>query len=271
MNIRESSIIKSNGFRFDPSSGYLTFDGRQVSLPPVNTKVLLCLLESSPTVVSRNEIFSYAWPNQEISDDALTKCISEVRQAISKISDKQYIKTHPKKGYSWVQIPAIDKSFEHSSTRLTTEKKSVVKSIPLVLLGALISVLILTSVMVNSILNRPEIIEILPIRYQHAYQQIDMARLQSQLTSNLIQTKRFQVRTHLANTAYEQKLSAFKPKTLWYITGSISSIENIERLTLEIISNETHTTVYSASFEYKQGELDIRNVTNKVSDSFRQL
>jgi len=263
MNIREASIIKSNGFKLDPSVGQLSFDDHHVSLSPVNTKVLACLMESSPSVVSRSDLFEFVWPNQEISDDALTKCVSEVRQAVSQLSDKPHIKTHPKKGYSWPQLPAPP----HASV----EVKPAPKNHTLFWLGLLTTLIILASAIVNSVFSRPDIIEILPIKYQHGYQQIDGARLQSTLTSYLTKVNRFKVRTELANSTYDQHSLAFRPKSNWYVVGSISSIQSIERLTVEVINSEYHTVVYSNSFEYHRGELNPQVISEAITGSMKAL
>lgn len=79
-------------------------DSTQQRLSPVNMKVLQLLTANYGNVVSRAQIFTAVWPNQEISDDALTRCISDIRSVLSTLSDgPPLIETIPKKGYRWLQ------------------------------------------------------------------------------------------------------------------------------------------------------------------------
>ena len=87
-------------------------DAVDVRLSPVNMKVLLALMEMPQQVVSRNALFEKVWPNQSISDDALTRCIADLRAALGKLKlDLPCIETVPKRGYRWLhpveQIAAL--------------------------------------------------------------------------------------------------------------------------------------------------------------------
>ena len=76
--------------------------GKTVRLGPVNMRILALLASRTGEVVSRKELFEAAWKNQTVSDDALTRCISDSRAALGEISDdRQVIETLPKRGYRW--------------------------------------------------------------------------------------------------------------------------------------------------------------------------
>jgi len=62
--------------------------------------VLEVLLNAGQAVVSRQEIMDAVWPNQEVSDDVLTNCISTLRRKLGDDRhENQYIETIPKRGY----------------------------------------------------------------------------------------------------------------------------------------------------------------------------
>lgn len=76
--------------------------GMSVRLGPVNMRILGLLASRAGEVVLRNELFEEIWPNQLVSDDALTRCISDIRSELGKLSENsKYIETIPKRGYRW--------------------------------------------------------------------------------------------------------------------------------------------------------------------------
>ena len=77
--------------------------GESARLGPVNMKVLTLLVSRPGKVVSRGELFETVWRNQAVSDDALTRCISDIRAQLSQLSERDgYIETLPKRGYRWI-------------------------------------------------------------------------------------------------------------------------------------------------------------------------
>jgi|GEM_PF-568198 len=77
--------------------------GDSVRLGPINMKVLVMLVSRPGVVVSRPEIFAQVWGDQIVSDDALTRCISDLRAGLKVLTkNKLIIQTIPKRGYQWV-------------------------------------------------------------------------------------------------------------------------------------------------------------------------
>jgi len=62
------------------------------------SRVLRCLVENSGRLVTKDELFKAVWPDVVVSDEALTQCISEVREAISDRAQTM-IKTMHRRGY----------------------------------------------------------------------------------------------------------------------------------------------------------------------------
>lgn len=56
--------------------------GVETALTPLPLKLLTLLCEHAGSVCTRDQIFDAVWPRQEISDDALNKLISRVRELL---------------------------------------------------------------------------------------------------------------------------------------------------------------------------------------------
>ena len=62
--------------------------------------VLVCLADNCGQTVSREELLRTVWPNTFVTDDALTRCISELRRVFEDHAhDPHIIETIPKRGY----------------------------------------------------------------------------------------------------------------------------------------------------------------------------
>jgi DNA-binding winged helix-turn-helix (wHTH) protein len=90
--------------RICPSLGTITnASGASVRLALVNMKVLEALLARAGDVVSRSDLYQAVWKNQLVSDDALTRCIADIRSELRDFSGRDdWIETLPKRGYRWL-------------------------------------------------------------------------------------------------------------------------------------------------------------------------
>jgi DNA-binding winged helix-turn-helix (wHTH) protein/TolB-like protein len=76
--------------------------GESQRLSPINLKLLVYLVAHQGEVVSRTELFDAVWPNQIVSDDVLTRAISDIRTQLAKLDEStKFIETLPKRGYRW--------------------------------------------------------------------------------------------------------------------------------------------------------------------------
>ncbi len=99
------SGYRSSDLTVYPDLGYIeNSQGDNQRLGPVNMRVLTYLLEHQGKVVSRNELFDNIWTNQTVSDDTLTRSVSDIRANLAKLSTQgPFIETLPKRGYRWKQ------------------------------------------------------------------------------------------------------------------------------------------------------------------------
>jgi adenylate cyclase len=91
-------MFQFSGYVLDVARGCLRTADREIELRPKSFEVLRCLVENSGRLVTKDELFKAVWPDVVVSDEALTQCISEVREAISDRAQTM-IKTMPRRGY----------------------------------------------------------------------------------------------------------------------------------------------------------------------------
>ena len=82
----------------DVSLGCLRRNGADVSLRPKSFALLHYLVTHAGRLVTKDELLSKIWPDVIVTEDSLTRCISEVRAALED-SGQTMIKTVSKRGY----------------------------------------------------------------------------------------------------------------------------------------------------------------------------
>jgi TolB-like protein/DNA-binding winged helix-turn-helix (wHTH) protein/Flp pilus assembly protein TadD len=105
-----SLTLSTNGnlYRFDDvtvdgENFRVQKNGRSITLTPRAFDVLIFLIRNSKRVVEKQEIFDSVWKDIFVSDNALTKIIKEIRQAINDDANQpRYIETVPKRGYRFI-------------------------------------------------------------------------------------------------------------------------------------------------------------------------
>ena len=75
-------MFRFRGYTLDVSRGSLSFGEREVELRPKSFEVLRYLVGNAGRLVTKEEIIKTVWPNVVVSDESLTRCVFEVRQAI---------------------------------------------------------------------------------------------------------------------------------------------------------------------------------------------
>src|SRR5579859_4540154 len=101
-------IFQFDDYTLDIAQGCLRTANREVDLRPKSFEVLRCLVENAGRLVTKDELIKAVWPNVIVTDESLTQCVSEVRQAIGD-RDQTKIKTVPRRGYRFV-VPVTQHS-----------------------------------------------------------------------------------------------------------------------------------------------------------------
>ena len=82
-----------------PSLGRLSLDGRTVQVRPKVMDLLVYLAGSPGSVISKETLLNEVWRTEAISESALTRTITELRQAMADDVDQpRFLETIPKRG-----------------------------------------------------------------------------------------------------------------------------------------------------------------------------
>jgi adenylate cyclase len=116
-------IYRFEEFTLDIARGSLRSGDRSHDLRPKSFEVLHYLVEHADRVVSKDELLAAVWPNVTVTEDSLTRCISEVRAALGD-GEQRLIKTLPRRGY---MLRALVTAAEHGnlSSPALTERASI--------------------------------------------------------------------------------------------------------------------------------------------------
>jgi adenylate cyclase len=85
-------------FVLDLSRGSLEGAQGQIELRPKSFEVLRYLVEHPDCLISKEELLEAVWPDVHVTEDSLTRCVSEVRAALGDIGQNT-IKNLPRRGY----------------------------------------------------------------------------------------------------------------------------------------------------------------------------
>jgi len=101
--------LRFNSFRFEPATGRLWRDDREVRLTLKAAAVLAVLVAHAGEPVTKEALLGEVWKDTVVSDDSLISCIQELRKALGDDSKTpRYIETRHRRGYRF--IPAVEAS-----------------------------------------------------------------------------------------------------------------------------------------------------------------
>src|SRR5712692_1567101 len=109
---------------------------QEVKLTPKALAVLRVLIAQPEQVVTKDQLFQAVWPQTVVSDDALTTCILELRQALrDNARQPRYIETVHRQGYRFIApIAPPDTAappVQSSSFKVPGEKEAQPSAVPL--------------------------------------------------------------------------------------------------------------------------------------------
>jgi DNA-binding winged helix-turn-helix (wHTH) protein/tetratricopeptide (TPR) repeat protein len=103
----------------------LTYEGREIHLRPKTYDTLLFLVEQSNHLVKKNDLLDSIWPDVEVTENALTRCIKEVREALNdNVDNPRFIKTITRVGYKFIS-PVEKKTWAVQEEEIEEEVRAV--------------------------------------------------------------------------------------------------------------------------------------------------
>lgn len=124
------SEIGFGDWRYKIQESELRRGGESVRLQPRIAKLLTQFVLHPNQVISRDQLIDFIWGQKSINEDALSRCIAELRGILGdKSNNPQFIETIPKRGYRF--IAPVSQPAEQSS-------KKLVKQVMIALVGVFI-------------------------------------------------------------------------------------------------------------------------------------
>ena len=96
------------GHSLDLARFSLSGPAGEVALRPKSFEVLRYLVEHHGRVVTKDELIQAVWPGVTVTDESVTRCISDVRHALDD-AEQRIVKTIPRRGY------LLDVAVEHET------------------------------------------------------------------------------------------------------------------------------------------------------------
>jgi len=96
-------MYQFEGYTLDTNRCLLRSSDREIELRPKSFEVLRYLVENADRLITKEELIKAIWPDVVVTDDSLTQCVSEARQAIGD-SSQIIIKTVPRRGYRFTSL-----------------------------------------------------------------------------------------------------------------------------------------------------------------------
>jgi DNA-binding winged helix-turn-helix (wHTH) protein/TolB-like protein/Flp pilus assembly protein TadD len=98
MDLRLPSALQFGDAQFDSLSGILKVQGRDFRLRPQTSAVLAHLLAHAGEIVSKDDLQNAVWSDAVVTENSLSQCISEIRQALG-ASAASLLETVPRRGF----------------------------------------------------------------------------------------------------------------------------------------------------------------------------
>src|SRR5258708_27990491 len=104
----QSSNMAGPSYQFGPffvdrARYHVLRDDAVVEVTPKLLDLLLHLLDNSGALVTKEQLLDALWPNANVTDNALTQAVSELRQALGDDAGApQFIKTVARRGYRFI-------------------------------------------------------------------------------------------------------------------------------------------------------------------------
>jgi DNA-binding winged helix-turn-helix (wHTH) protein/TolB-like protein/lipoprotein NlpI len=96
-------IYRFSDFTLDADEHRLLRGSEEIYLPPRTFETLLYLVERHGHLIKKNELLDTLWADAFVTENALTRCVKEVREALQDDAhEPRYIRTFPRVGYKFI-------------------------------------------------------------------------------------------------------------------------------------------------------------------------
>jgi len=244
---KEQNNFSSADLAIYPRRGQIKVAGVVIRLGPVNMQVLMTLIENQGQVVSRAKLFDKVWKNQIVSDDTLTRCISDLRIQLGQHSQQdKLIETLPKRGYQW--LPVVTAIVDAKESAKASQKKSYLYWLMVSIIG--LSILSTTVLWIaNSVIRADQVrIALMPIRAKQTINQSQASDVEDLLRMKILKTRALRLLSssvfiNQSETSFEYLSREFNAQ--WIIEGRIRSVQNKVRVSLSLVDARTALVIHT--------------------------
>src|SRR5262245_26043518 len=123
---QQRKVLKVLGFTIDPARCAVRAADHDIKLRPKSFDVLHHLVQNVGRLVRREELIDTVWPGVIVTEESVTQCVSEVRQALGD-QEHKIIKTVARRGYLFAapveQISCDDAPYLHQAPAAPTKQE----------------------------------------------------------------------------------------------------------------------------------------------------
>lgn len=125
----------------DPHSNEATINGRKIRLEPKTTALLSFLVLNAGRTTTKEEIFEHVWPGTIVSEDSITRSVSQIRKLFKNDPDHTIIiETIPKKGYRLnASVRFIERGASNEEIKEKVKKQRYISPLLAGIIAALIA------------------------------------------------------------------------------------------------------------------------------------
>ena len=255
---KEQTNFSSADMDIYPRRGHIKVAGIVIRLGPVNMQVLMTLIENQGQVVSRAKLFDKVWKNQVVSDDTLTRCISDIRLQLGQHSGQdKLIETLPKRGYQW--LPEVAPIVDNKQLPESSQKKKFIYWLMVSIIG--LSILSTTVLWIaNSVIRADQVrIALMPIQTKQTLNQSQAADVEDMLRMKILKTSTLKllsssVYINQSETSFDYLSREFNAQ--WIIEGRIRSVENKTRISLSLVDARTALVIHTLVQDVESSDLN---------------
>src|SRR6266567_2595813 len=107
----------------EPQLNNISANGNTIRVEPKIMQVLVCLAEHAGEVVRKESLIRSVWADTFVTDDVLTRSISELRRMFGDVAkEPRYIQTIPKGGYRLIAQVVYDSPKVEAECRVSSDQ-----------------------------------------------------------------------------------------------------------------------------------------------------
>ena len=110
-----ANVYRFGAFTLDTARSALRRGNEEVALRPKSFALLQYLVEHAGRLATKDELLAAVWPGVVVTEDSLTRCVSEVRAALGD-GAQQTIRTVSRRGYLFAAEVAEQAAFDASTS-----------------------------------------------------------------------------------------------------------------------------------------------------------